>query len=82
MLKLISKQKKLVWKHIFSHQPQKVSKKPFFKRYQFAFRILKDFIFVLSFYYSVHNKAAFLALWTDYSPFSYPKENNAEDSNN
>ena len=64
------KAKSLVRKHFFSHQPQKVSKKPFFKRYQFAFRILKDFIFVLLFYYSVHKKATYLTLWTDDSPLS------------
>ena len=49
------KAKSLVLKHFFSHQPQKVSKKPFFKRYQFALRILIDCIFVLLFYYLVHN---------------------------
>ena len=64
------KAKSLVRKHFFSHQPQKVSKKPIFKRYQFALRILQDFIFVLLFYYSVHNKATYLTLWTDDSTLS------------
>ena len=64
------KAKSLVQKHFFSHQPQQVSKKPFFKRYLFALRILKDFIFVVLFYYSVHTKATYLTLWTDDSPLS------------
>ena len=45
-------------------------KKPFFKRYQFALRILQDFIFVLLFNYLVHNKATYFTLWTNDSPLN------------
>ena len=64
------KAKNLVRKHFFFSPASESVKKPFFKRYQFALRIWQDFIFVLLFYYSVHNKATYLTLWTDDSTLS------------
>ena len=70
MLKLIRKQKVWYGSTFFLTSLRKCQKKPFFKRYQFALRILQYFIFVLLFYYSVHYKATYLTLWTDDSPLS------------